>query len=119
MFKLGETEIKSPSGFNLERYTITKAARVASGDMVMEFVANKRKFVFKYDAITATDLNTIIYALWTSVATSKKCFLELTYVENGATKTATVYAGGIPAELHSAKTTEWVWKNVTFSLIEK
>ena len=90
--------------------------RLANATMVGDLIAKKRKFYFTYDAISGYDLDTILEAIWDSTT----LFFPLEYLENGVSKTATVYVGSIPTELHRAgKTTNWVWKNVTFNLIEK
>ena len=39
-------------------------------------------------------------------------------VENGIEKSATVYPGKIPSELHRPEG-NWVWKGVSFQLIEQ
>ncbi len=111
--------IRNPTDLTIEYYTITQAGRVATGDMVMDYVASKRTFELTYSHITSTDLNTILDILWTNLATTKQCFHTLTYLDDGVTKTATVYAGAIPKKLHCGQGAQWVWKNVTFSLIEK
>lgn len=118
-FSINGVAIKNPSGFKIERYTITKSNRVASGDMVMDFVANKLKFFFTYDAISSSELDVILDQLWTNLSATRECFVTLTYTDNGQSKTARVYAGAIPSDLHSAKAIEWVWKGVTFNLIER
>lgn len=119
-FRLNGTPIKNPTSFDMEYYTLTQSTRVANGDMVMDFVANKRKFNFGYEAIQSPDLNKIIDILWTQLATTKQCFLTLTYIDDGEAKTATVYAGAIPKNLHRGTSGKiWTWKDVKFSLIEK
>lgn len=119
IFAIDGVAIKNPTSFKIELYTLTKSTRVANGDMVMDFVANKRKFEFGYAAINGTEMNKIIDVLWTQLVTTKQCFHTLTYLEDEVIKTATVYAGSIPKQLHSAKSRLWVWKDVTFSLIER
>lgn len=113
-FKIDGVTIKRPTLFKIERYNVTNLQRLANADMCGELIAKKRKFYFTYDAITAKDLNVILNALWET----NNIFYTLTYVENGITKTAKVYVGSIPTEL--ARTGgNWVWKGVTFNLIEK
>jgi len=119
LFSIDGIAIKNPSSFDIEFYTLTKATRVASGDMVMEYVANKRKFVFGYEAIEARELDVIVDILWQQLATTKQCFHALIYTYNGIQKTATIYSGAIPAQLHNAQHSSWVWKGVSFNLIEK
>lgn len=115
-FMLNDTSIKNPTTFKIERYNITNLNRVASGLMVGELIAKKRKFYFTYAAISSYDLDIILNVLWEDA----NLFLTLTYLENGVEKTAEVYAGSIPTDLHRAgQTDNWVWKNVTFNLIER
>lgn len=113
-FKIDGKAIKRPSGFKIERYNVTNLQRLANADMCGDLIAKKRKFYFTYDAITATDLNTILDAIWET----NSLFFTLQYVENGTTKTARVYSGSIPSELYRTGG-NWVWKGVTFDLIEK
>lgn len=114
--KVDGVTIKNPTEFSIERYNITKAGRVASGKMVMDLVAKKRKFLLRYAAISGKDLNTILSAIDTN-----NMFMTFEYVENGVTKTATVYVGHIPSVLHrmAASGDHWYWKDVNFDLIEQ
>ena len=118
-FYIDNIAIKNPNTYSAEHYTLTQSTRVANGDMVMDFVANKRKFTLGYNAISGMELNTIIDVLWSSLATSKKCFHVFMYLENGLYKSATVYAGSIPKKLHRGDSGTWIWKDVNISLIEK
>lgn len=115
-FTVNNIAIKNPSRFKIERYNVTNMERLADATMVGDLIAKKRKFYFTYDAISGDDLDTILEAIWDSTT----LFFPLEYLENGVSKTATVYVGSIPTDLHRAGiTTNWVWKNVTFNLIEK
>ena len=115
-FTVNGRAIKNPSSFKIERYNVTNLTRIANADMVGDLIAKKRKFYFTYEAITAQDLDNILEAIWNT----NSIFYTLKYEENGKSKTATVYSGSIPTELHHAgKGSNWVWKNVTFNLIEK
>lgn len=114
-FKINGRGIKNPSSFKLERYNVTNLERLANAEMVGDLIAKKSKFFFTYDAITAKDLDNILDAIWNT----DTIFFDLEYVYQGQKKKAKVYSGAIPSELHSAKSAEWVWKNVTFNLIEK
>jgi hypothetical protein len=120
-FKLNDIPIKNPTSFGIENYTLTKSTRVANGDMVMDFVANKLKFTFGYEAIDSRDFNTILDIVWRQLAITRKCFVTLSYYEDGSDeqKTATVYAGALPRKLHRGDGKNWVWKDVSFSLIER
>jgi hypothetical protein len=90
--------------------------RLADAKMVGDLIAKKRKFYFTYEAITGEELDNILEAIWET----NSIFYPLEYLENGEKKSAIVYVGSIPTELHRAgKTTNWVWRNVTFNLIEQ
>jgi len=116
-FTINGTAIKNPSKFKKERYNVTNLARLADATMAGDLIAQKRKFYFTYDAITAAEWQNILNAIWESGT----IFFPLEYVENGEQKSATVYVGNIPAELHWADVnhSHWVWKDVTFNLIEQ
>ena len=102
-YTLNGVEIKRPTSFKIERYKVTNATRLANSDMTADV-----------DAITASELNKILDAVWENM----DYFFPFTYVENGVTKHATVYPGKIPSELHRPEG-NWVWKGVTFQLIEQ
>ena len=115
-FVVNGKAIKNPSSFKIERYNVTNMERLADASMAGDLIAKKRKFYFTYDAISGTDLDDILEAIWDTDA----LFFSLTYPDNGTNKTVQVYVGAIPTELHRAgRTTNWVWKNVTFNLIEQ
>ncbi len=114
-FTVNGRAIKNPSTFKIERYNVTNMERLANADMVGDLIAKKLKFYFTYDAITAEELDNILEAIWEI----NSIFYPLEYTYQGEKRRATVYSGSIPTELHSAKSKEWVWKNVTFNLIEK
>ena len=114
-FTVNGRAIKNPSAFKVERYNVTNMERLANADMVGDLIAKKLKFYFTYDAITASDLDNILDAIWES----DTLFFPIEYNYQGEQRTAIAYVGSIPTELHSAKSAEWVWKNVTFNLIQK
>lgn len=115
-FTINGTPIKNPTTFKIERYNVTTLERLADARMVGDLVAKKLKFYFTYEAISGEDLDAILDAIWNG----PDLFFTLGYVENGEAKTAMVYSGSIPTELHRAgKTSNWVWKGVQFNLIEQ
>lgn len=115
-FTINGRAIKNPSSFKIERYNVTNMERLADAKMVGDLIAKKRKFYFTYDAISGEDLDNILELIWET----DSLFFPLKYTENGVSYFVTVYVGSIPTELHRAGlTTNWVWKNVTFNLIEQ
>lgn len=114
LYKINGVQIKRPSSFKIEVYPITTLTRVADGSMQGDIIAWKRKFYFSYDAISSNELNIILDA----ITFTKNIFYTLSYIDNNETKSAIVYVGSVPRELHRTGGT-WVWKTVTFDLIEK
>ncbi len=110
---LNGTSIKQPNSFEVQKYKLTKAGRVASGKMTMEVIALKRKFLFQFEVLAGDDLKTILDILDTDTA-----FFTLGYKENGVVKSAVVYAGAISAQKFRTDG-KWYWKNVKFDLIEQ
>lgn len=113
-FRINGHPIKRPWPFKIERYKVSNLDRLANAEMVGDLIAKKRKFYFTYAAISGRELDAILDIIWETDA----MFYTLSYVENNVTKTAKVYPGSIPSELHNTGE-NWVWKNVTFDLIEK
>lgn len=113
-YKINGTLIKCPSNFKIERYNVTNMERLANAEMCGDLIAKKRKFYFTYDAIQSTELNNILNIIWET----DDIFFNLSYIENNEEKTARVYSGSIPSDLYRTGS-KWVWKNVTFDLIEK
>ena len=111
---LNGTQIKTPTEFELSRFKLTEAGRVASGKMVMDVVARKRKFSLKYKIISGNDYNTLMAILDTNSA-----FYSMVYIENDVLKTATVYSGAVTGKKFRTETGAWYWKDLSFDLIEQ
>lgn len=111
--------IKNPNQFNPEYYTLTKSTRVANGNMVMDYVANKQKFNLMWNAIDSRELDKIIEILWRSLPTTKECFHWLDYADDLREYHVRVYAGAIPHNLHRGDGKLWIWKDIKISLIER
>lgn len=115
-FVVNGVTIKNPTDFKIERYNVTTMNRLSNASMTGDLVAKKRKFYFTYEALSAQDFDNILDAIWTS----NKLFFTLQYPYQGKVKSAVVYVGSIPSDLHHAGAkSNWVWKNVTFNLIER
>jgi len=112
--KLNGIQIKSPKDFRISHYKLTKAGRVASGKMVMEVIAKKRKFELDYEVLKGKDLRTIL-----DILNTDQSFFELEYIENDEVHTATVYVGEISYRRFRTDSGAWYWKDVAFDLIEQ
>ena len=111
--KLNGRAIKTPHSWAVERYKISKAERVASGDMVMDTIARKRKFLVGYTELSGRDLDAILDIVYTDDE-----FINLEYEENGKMKSAVVYCGPIRAKKYRSNM-GWYWVDVSFNLIER
>lgn len=91
--------------------------RLSNADMVGDLIAKKVKLYFTYDAISARELNNILDVIWAP----QDLFFDIEYPINDTSRIMTVYVGSIPQELHWAggNLDSWVWKNVTFNLIQR
>lgn len=116
-FVVNDVTIKNPSSFKIERYNVTTMTRLSNASMTGDLIAQKHKFYFTYEAIDAVELDKILEAIWDS----QKLFFALEYPYQGSQRRAEVYVGSIPSELHRGDmaSKNWVWKNVTFNLIER
>lgn len=108
------TEIKRPSEFKIDRYNVTNLARVASGQMKGDLIAKKRTFTLTYNVITSDQLGEIFNIIWEK----NSLFFTFEYIEDNVKKSAIVYSGALPTTLVRTGS-KWVWKDVSFSLIEQ
>lgn len=113
IIKINGVQIKNPTSWDVEEYKLTKAGRVASGKMVMDVVAKKRKFNLSYDVLSGKDLEMIRNILY-----SDDSFYTLEYEDNGQIRSAIVYVGAITRKRFRTDGV-WYWKDVQFSLIEQ
>jgi hypothetical protein len=116
---LNGTTIKNPTNFQIQRYNLTKSGRLAGGNMTMDIIAKKVKFLFKYDVISGPDLDLIVDIIF-----GDDPWVTIGYVENNVSKTAVVYSGAIDQEKFRGKPNSltdsvWYWKNFTFNLIQQ
>lgn len=118
-FKIDGTVIKNPSTLRIADYLVTDMKRNAAGDMNGQVLGVKRKIFFTYDAITGAELRKIYNILLDPVL-----FHTIVFVDDGVTYTKTVYPGDLDKTLHrtgrgSGDSSTWIWKDVSFNLIEK
>ena len=90
--------------------------RVASGDMTMDYVTNKKTFQFEYEAIRADVLKIITDIIFDF----PDMFHTLIINEDGGSNTYTIYPGAITKTLlRSDNNNFWYWKDVSVTLIER
>jgi len=114
VLKIAGTQVKAPTELKVGRFDISKSDRVASGKMVMEIIATKRRVDVVWKYIKDSDLQTIINTI-----TANKPFFTLEYPDAGGSKTMTCYSGDILTGLWHTKNGVRYWEEVTIPFIEQ
>jgi hypothetical protein len=114
MLKIAGVSVKAPTDLKIGRFDITKSSRTASGKMVMEVIATKRRVDVVWKMLTDSELQTIIDTI-----TANKPFFSLEYPDAGGTQTMTCYAGDIVTSLWHTKNGVRYWEEVSIGFIEQ
>lgn len=106
--------IVTPTDFKVGVFRITKSERTASGKMMMEIIAVKRRLDIRWEIISDTDLQTILNIL------ESKVFHTVVYPDpqKGENTTITAYVGDINMEAWQ-KVGNRYWRDVSIALIEQ
>jgi len=115
--KLDGVTIKNPSvPIQISKYPVTRAGRVASALMAIDYLADKTTFGFEYEAIRHDELQVILNI----IHDFPTMFHTLTINENGVEQNYTVYPGAVKKQLlRSDNNGYWYWQAVSFQLIEQ
>ncbi len=113
--QINGTTIKTPTDLKVGVFRITKAERLASGNMAMEIIAVKRRLDLKWAIIADTDLQKIFNIL------ESRVFHSVTYLDpqGGETATITAYVGDISQEAWQRLKGIRYWRDVSIALIEQ
>ena len=114
MLKIAGTTVKTPTELKIGRFDLSKSGRTASGKMVMDIIATKRRVDVIWKMLTDSELENIIDTI-----TANKPFFSLEYPDAGGTKTMTCYAGDILTSLWHTKNGVRFWEDVQISFIEQ
>ena len=114
MLKIAGVSVKAPTDLKIGRFDLTKSGRTASGKMVMDVIATKRRVDVVWKILPDDELKKII-----DVITANKPFFSLEYPDAGGTKTMTCYAGDIVTSLWHTKNGIRYWEEVTIPFIEQ
>ena len=114
MLKIAGIKVASPGDVKVGRFDLTKASRTASGRMVMEYIATKRRVDVVWKMLPDNDLKLIVDTI-----TANKPFFSLEYPDAGGTKTMTCYSGDIVTSLWHTKNGVRYWEEVTIPFIEQ
>jgi len=114
MLKIAGITVKAPTELKVGRFDLSKSGRTASGKMVMDIIATKRRVDVVWKMLPDSDLKLIIDTI-----TANKPFFFLVYPDAGGTKTMTCYAGDIVTSLWHTKNGVRFWEDVQISFIEQ
>ena len=114
MLKIAGVSVKAPTDLKIGRFDLTKSGRTASGKMVMELIATKRRVDITWKMLPDNELQKIIDTI-----TANKPFFSLEYPDAGGTKTMTCYAGDIATSLWHTKNGIRYWEEVSIPFIER
>ncbi len=108
------TKVARPADIRVGRFDLTKSNRTASGKMVMEYIATKRRADVVWRYIPDADLQVILNLL-----AANKPFFTLEYPDAGGQQTMTCYAGDINTSLWHTINGVRRWSEVSISFIEQ
>lgn len=114
MLKIAGMTVATPSELKVGRFDISKSDRVASGKMVMEIIATKRRVDVVWKYIKDDELQIIIDTI-----TANKPFFTLEYPDAGGTQTMTCYSGDIMTGLWYTVGGVRYWQDVSIAFIEQ
>lgn len=106
-------QVACPAMVKVGRFDLTKSNRTASGRMVMEYIATKRRVDVTWKYLPDADLQTIL-----NVLAANKPFFTLEYPDAGGQQTMECYAGDISTTLWHTRGGTRYWEEVTVSFIE-
>ena len=110
--ELNSTAIPSPQTFEVETFDITRTNRLASGKLVAETIATKKRFNFTYTSLTGAQLSALKALLYADY------FLSLTYPTETGIETVTVARGDIDVSLLRNEGNKQ-YESISFELIEQ
>ncbi len=114
MIKIAGVSVKAPADLRIGRFDLTKSGRTASGKMVMDVIATKRRVDVIWKMLTDSELEKIIDTI-----TANKPFFTIQYPDAGGTKSMTCYAGDINTSLWHTKNGVRYWEEVSLAFIEQ
>ena len=114
MIKIAGVSVKAPADLKIGRFDLSKSSRTASGKMVMDIIATKRRVDVVWKMLKDSELQQIL-----DLITANKPFFSLEYPDAGGTKTMTCYAGDILTSLWHTKNGIRYWEEVSIAFIEQ
>ncbi len=114
MLKIAGHRVPNVADVQVGSFDISKADRSASGKMLMDIIATKKRVDVTLHMIKDADLKQVLDAI-----ENNKPFFSLTFPYAGGTRTMTCYSGDILTSLWHTKNGIRYWEEVTLSFIEQ
>ena len=114
MLKIAGVSVKAPTDLKIGRFDLTKSGRTASGKMVMEIIATKRRVDVVWKMLKDSELQQIL-----DLITANKPFFSLEYPDAGDAQTMTCYSGDITTSLWHTIGGVRYWEEVSVPFIEQ
>jgi len=114
LLTIAGVQVANPAEVKIGRFDLTKSNRTASGRMVMEYIATKRRVDVVWRYIPDADLQVILNLL-----AANKPFFTLEYPDAGGQQTITCYAGDINTSLWHTRNGIRYWSEVSIAFIEQ
>lgn len=113
MLKVNGNTIPTPSDFSVGVQDISKAERVATGDMVIDRITTKIKLNMKWNYLTATQLSSLLTAI-------DQVTFSVTYPDprTNSTQTRRFYVGDRNAGMYRYRNGNPEYIDVGFNFIE-
>ena len=107
--------VAPPAEIKVSRFDLSKEPRrSASGTMILEYIATKRRVDLTWKYLPDDDLRTLL-----NILAANKPFFQLTYPDAGGQQSMTCYAGDIHTTLwHTVGGTRY-WSEITIAFIEQ
>jgi len=115
LITLDGTTIKSPTGLKYGIFRLSKSGRLASGKMIMDVIAIKRRIDLTWASIQGNHLGDIIDLL------DAKVFYTITFPDPkvaGGMASMSAYVGDVNLDFFRSDGNR-VWKDVTLPFIEQ
>lgn len=114
MLKIAGITVKTPTELKVGRFNLSKSSRTASGKMVMDIIATKRRVDCVWKMLPDSEFKKIL-----DVITANKPFFSLQYPDAGGQETMTCYVGDIVTSLYHTIGGVRYWSDVSIPFIEQ
>lgn len=115
MIKINGRQLpKNPSDYQIGIYDLSKASRVASGLLVIDRIATKRKIELSWNYLTREQLSELLTLV-------SPVYFDVEYLDpqTDQIKTGSFYCGDRQVEAFDYRNGQIRYKNIRFNLIER